>query len=242
MLNFVKRGIEQLFWKAGYELVPSYRAYKAGLRPDIAHLVNSLRLGLVIDVGANEGQFKKFMRTTVGYSGKIISFEPIPDIVATLIRESKSDPNWQVVPEALGAEKANLELNVSARSDFSSFLNLSEKGREFFDGAQDSKTVSVRVTTLSDFLCQEKIDAAFFLKLDTQGFDLQVVLGGQAHISSQCALLLCEVSVIPIYDNQPDWREMIAKLNDMGFDLVGLYPVNRTSNMQAIEWRSNSIV
>jgi FkbM family methyltransferase len=236
MLNFAKRGIEQLFWKAGFELVPSYRAYKAGLRPDIVRLVNSLQLGMVIDVGANEGQFKKFMRSSVGYSGKVISFEPIPDMAAVLIDESKSDPNWRVVPEALGAEKENLELNVSTRSDFSSFLNLSEKGREIFDGAQISTTVSVKVTTLSDFLCLEKIDTEFFLKLDTQGFDLQVVLGGQSHISSQCALLLCEVSVIPIYDNQPDWREMVIKLNDMGFDLVGLYPVNRTSRMQVIEF------
>ena len=176
------------------------------------------------------------MRSSVGYSGKIISFEPIPDLAVILACESKSDQNWKVIPEALGAENAFLELNVSARSDFSSFLNLSERGREFFDGVQEKTIINVKVTTLSDFLCLEKIETAFFLKLDTQGFDLQVITGGQSHISKQCALLLCEVSVIPIYENMPDWREMVIKLNDMGFDLVGLYPVNRTSNMQVIEF------
>ena len=236
MLNFIKRSVEKFIWRAGYDLVPSYRACKAGLRPDIARLVNTLQLDVVIDVGANEGQFKHFMRHSAGYSGKIISFEPIPSLAAKLTLESKSDPNWKVVPEALGAENTILELNVSTKTDFSSFLNLSENGRIFFEEAQEKTTLNVPVTTLSDFLCLNKIDNAFFLKLDTQGFDLQVIIGGESRISSQCALLLCEMSVIPIYEGQPGWQEMVSKLNEMGFDLVGLYPVNRTVNMQVIEF------
>ena len=216
--------------------MPSYRTCKAGLRPDIARLVKSLQLDLVIDVGANEGQFKHFMRHAVRYSEKIISFEPIPSLASKLSLESKFDPNWEVVAEALGSENTTLELNVSTKTVFSSFLNLSENGHALFKEAIDKTTLYVPVRTLSSFLCLKKIDNSFFLKLDTQGFDLNVIVGGEAHILSQCALLLCEVSVIAIYEGQPSWQEVLSKLNEMGFDLVGLYPVNRTINMQVIEF------
>lgn len=53
---------------------------------------------------------------------------------------------------------------------------------------------------------------------------------------SVSAAVLCEVSVIPLYEGQPTWREMISRLEALGFSIAGLYPVNRTRLMQVIEF------
>jgi FkbM family methyltransferase len=234
-MHLIKRWIKRGFRQFGLELSTCARANKAGLRPDMENLIGKVRPATIFDVGANKGQFRDFLRYEVGYGGDILSFEPIPELAGALVERTKTDARWKVFPCALGAEPSTLELNVSDSTDFSSFLKLSGNTLMLFPGASSQRSVRVMVQTLSDFISSHTPDAPYFLKLDTQGFDMEVINGGLS-VMQDCAAVLCEVSVIPLYVGQPDWREMITKLNDMGFDLVGLYPVNRTSNMQVIEF------
>lgn len=229
--QLIQRGLQQ----CGLELSTVAEAHKVGLRPDVEALIKAVQPATLFDVGANQGQFKKFAREEVGFAGKIISFEPIPDLAMALTERSKTDPLWQVVPCALGAEPATLNLNVSANSAFSSFLPQAESVGHLFPEAAATRTVEVPVQTLSAFFRSQSVSTPYFLKLDTQGFDLQVINGG-LDVLRDCAAVLCEVSVIPLYAGQPTWREMIDRLEALGFGMVGLYPVNRTPFMQVIEF------
>lgn len=231
MKHWIKRGFQQF----GLELSSCDRAYKAGLRPDIEGLIEKVRPATVFDVGANKGQFRDFMRFEVGYTGDILSFEPIPELAAALADRAKTDAHWKVFPSALGAEPSTLELNVSDSTDFSSFLKVSQDTQALFPGATSQRTVQVPVQTLADFIESNRPGAPYFLKLDTQGFDMEVIKGGRS-VMQDCAAILCEVSVIPLYEGQPAWREMITHLESLGFGIVGLYPVNRTRAMQVIEF------
>lgn len=229
--GLVLRGLNGL----GFELVRSDWAYRAGLRPDVRQLLDQIRPKTVFDVGANKGQFYRWLRESVGYRGRIVSFEPIPSLGDELRAMQKHDSDWSVESVALGARPGELRLNVSRRSDFSSFRSPNATGRELFPLSETAQTISVPVSTLDDYVTRGALEGPYLLKLDTQGFDSEV-LKGAAHTLPQCRAVLCELSVIQIYDGQPDWKSMIELLNAQGFSLASLYPVTRTKALEAIEF------
>lgn len=231
MKYWIKRGFRQF----GLELSTRDRACKAGLRPDVEGVMEMVRPATVFDVGANRGQFRDFLYFEAGYRGDILSFEPIPELAHALAERAEAEARWKVFPYALGAEASTLELNVSDSSDFSSFLKVSASTHALFPGANSQRTVHVPVRTLAEFVTSHRPAPPYFLKLDTQGFDMEVISGGLA-VLADCAAVLCEISVIPLYEGQPGWRSMIACLEELGFGIVGLYPVNRTRVMQVIEF------
>lgn len=234
-MTAMKRLIKNIARRLGYELSSSALAYKAGLAPDISALIRMVQPKTVFDVGANTGQFRDFLRLEIGYTGNIHSFEPIPELALGLAQRAKLDDHWEVSACALGAAPARLELNVSEGTDFSSFLTLSQNTPALFSQSVSKRTVEVPVMTLAGFLADNQPKTPFFLKMDTQGFDMQVVIGAEP-VMQDCAAVLCEVSVIALYEGQPTWQEMLSRLQGLGFDLVGLYPVNRTRSMQVIEF------
>ncbi|OYW03940.1 MAG: hypothetical protein B7Z58_01865 [Acidiphilium sp. 37-64-53] len=84
----------------------------------LAALFKSLKIDLVIDVGADQGQFGTLLRDHVGYTGPIASFEPIPASFATLQHRASIDPMWQVEHAALGEALGDLPLNVIDLQNF----------------------------------------------------------------------------------------------------------------------------
>jgi hypothetical protein len=64
-----------------------------------------------------------------------------------------------------------------------------------------------------------------FLKLDTQGFDMEV-FKGLGNKLDEVLVLQSEVSLIPIYDNMPHWTESLALYESAGFGVAGMFPVN----------------
>jgi FkbM family methyltransferase len=175
------------------------------------------------------------LRESVGYRGRIVSFEPIPSLGDELRAMQTRDSDWTVESVALGAESGDLRLNVSRRSDFSSFRNPNATARELFPLSETAQTISVPVLTLDDYVMRSSPEAPYFLKLDTQGFDNEVVKGAQNTLHG-CQAILCELSVIQMYEGQIDWKSMIDMLNTQGFRLAGLYPVTRTKTLEVIEF------
>src|SRR5258707_26838 len=85
-------------------------------------LFSQLPIDLVLDVGANTGQFVHQCRAA-GYKGEIISFEPSADAHAGLLRSAAADPLWTVADRmALGATTGEAEINIAANSYSSSIL------------------------------------------------------------------------------------------------------------------------
>lgn len=234
-MNTVKRRIKQVFRQFDIELTTLSNAHKAGLRPDLARLIAMTQPATIFDVGANIGQFGYFLRKDVGFTGQIFSFEPIPELSEALATKVKSDTKWHVFPFALGAAATTLKLNVASSTDFSSFLKFADNTQSLFPAASTQSTIQVEVKTLSDFILTQQPAFPFLLKLDTQGFDMEVINGCLEELKD-CVGILCEVSVIPLYQGQPAWRDVISRLEQLGFGVVGLYPVNRTRSMQVIEF------
>ena len=91
-----------------------------------ATLMRKREIDLVLDVGANKGQFGLSLRNQIGYRGRIVSFEPLSEAFAELRRIAARDVAWSCHNLALGDETGSATINISANSHSSSLLPVSE--------------------------------------------------------------------------------------------------------------------
>lgn len=210
----------------GYDLV---KTGKNVLLPrHLGNLFNLLGIDCVLDVGANHGQYGRMLRD-FGYQGRIISFEPVAASFERLRAAAGRDRLWDVHHFALGAREEELEINVTAASDFASFLPPSEFSRQTFGpGITVDKRERVMVKRLDrifDKIMQGASPSAIHLKMDTQGYDLEVFNGGETVIR-RLASLQSELSVLPVYDGMPDYLEALSSYRRAGFEVTGIFPVS----------------
>jgi FkbM family methyltransferase len=163
----------------GYELIKT-RKLNDTLEQHLGNLLRSLKANCVIDVGANTGQYGRILRK-LGFEGRIVSFEPQAHAFAELLQASAGDDSWHVHQVALGREEEVREMNIFAAHDFSSFLDPNDFSRkQFRHNVEITERQSTAITTLSAVAGEVLKDISqprVFLKLDTQGFDLEFFHG-----------------------------------------------------------------
>jgi FkbM family methyltransferase len=227
--RIVRETISGLFERFGYRLIPNWRLERLPAAEFLGKFFRYLEIDCVLDVGANLGQYHDFLRTEVGYSGKIVSFEPIATHVAALKRRARTETDWIVQGIALGSARDSTQFNVMASTAFSSFLEPDHSVVSNFKGHNEvSERIIVRVETLDEVLPtleKQLLVRNFYLKLDTQGCDLEVAKGSSNSISSIRAVQT-EASVVPIYQGMPDYVETIRTFQSLGFELSGIFPNN----------------
>jgi FkbM family methyltransferase len=201
-------------------------------------MFEQLGIEVVLDVGARIGDYGLWLRHN-GFTGRIISFEPVQSSLDVLQSRADRDPKWDVVPVALGAEDGEADINVSQQTFFSSFFEPNDYAFEAFeDGPRVDHVEHVAVRRLDGVLADvlgPRSRPDVYLKMDTQGWDLEV-LRGAAAVRGDIAALQSEVSVQPIYDGMPDMEESLATLAELGFTLSGLFPVNLDANLRVVEF------
>jgi len=173
----------------------------------------------VLDIGANEGQFARGIRY-YGYNNKITSFEPLIDVHKKLLKNSEKDKEWRVFrPVALGNKNSETSINVSENSVSSSLLQIT---KEHIKNAPQSKFVSKQHTEerkLEEILNEiDTNNQNLFLKIDTQGYEFQV-LQGCLNIIGKFKGILVEVSLIELYIGQKKWFEIVDLIQSHGFKL-----------------------
>jgi FkbM family methyltransferase len=203
-------------------------------------LFKLLEIDCVLDVGANLGQYHDFLRHEVGYAGRIISFEPIPSHVELLNKRADLDPAWSVCGFALGRAPGCATFNIMKNTQFSSFREPDHSNTPMFNRLNVvEQRVEVEVRTLDQVLSEIETQSGsfrgIFLKLDTQGFDMEVI-GGAGDALSRIKALQTEVSVKSIYAGTPGYEQTIRELRSKQFELSGFYPNNPSHFPQLIEF------
>jgi FkbM family methyltransferase len=200
--------------------------------------IERLGIDLVIDVGANEGQFARKLREI--YRGEIISLEPVSWAFEKLEPLAHTVHGWRAYKVAAGSSQSQVDINVSNKTNFSSLLEPSAYSESRFgkDVATNIKE-AISVRRLDEFLRQVVPDIGkrrIFLKLDTQGYDLEAFRGASG-ILDRIYILQSEVSLIHLYENMPHWTISINEYERSGFGVLGLFPVARDRNSgQIIEY------
>jgi FkbM family methyltransferase len=210
---------------------------QASLDLFLARLCRDLRISAVIDVGANEGQFARSIRHA-GYRGQIFSFEPAPEPFSILEKEAANDARWGAHQVALGRDNDLLELRTFENTVLSSFRDPNPEAVSSFDFMSDSNaSMKVPVRRLDELLHEVAQPAALsrpLLKIDTQGWDTEVLLGA-TDIISTVQILQTELSFKALYRDQPSYRDALPLMESMGFELAALFPVVRSRNYGLIE-------
>ena len=196
----------------------------------LAGLLAHYRVDCVLDVGANKGQYARVLRRA-GYRGQIVSFEPVPDVFAALERAAANDDRWSVHQMALGRSDGTTAMHV-VPGTMSSVLAPSEYGTGRYQQLRQVTEVEVPVRRLDGLLdsLPEVQDRRLFLKMDTQGYDLEAFAGLGDRVD-QVVGLQSEMALLTIYDEMPRLPEALQTYEQAGFAVTGFYPVTR-------EWRT----
>ena len=212
ILNAAKNTIQSALNKLGWEV----RRYYLSDMAQLCSFLEQQRIDLVLDVGANIGQFGERL-FQAGFQGRLVSFEPLSSAHMKLSETAKRYSKWSVAPRAaVGRQAGETVINVSANMVSSSLLPI--RG-EHVDSAPSSRyvgTETVKVISLEDYL-NESDGTRIFLKLDTQGFEFEVLKGAEKLLASSIVGVQTEFSLAPLYDGQPDYIELLAWLRDRNF-------------------------
>jgi FkbM family methyltransferase len=186
-------------------------------------LFSSLGIDLLVDVGANRGQYALSRRTS-GYQGDILSFEPLSAAHSQLLALATNDPNWTIADRmALGDRSGEIEINLAGNSASSSVLPMLDA---HLAAAPHSRYIGKEIVPLRrlDDVLESKVDGRkIFLKLDVQGFE-GYVLNGAEHILARALALQLEMSLLPLYRGEILMPEMCQLLREKGFELWDLQP------------------
>lgn len=239
MLKIVKDSVLKVSRSLGYEIVPLREMRERDFALHLRELLLRLEIDCVLDVGANVGQYHDFLRDRVLYDGKIVSFEPVARHVELLQARAREDADWHVEGYALGAEDEQKAINVMVSDQFSSFLEPDHRQvKEFSDLNVASAQEAVAVRSLDVVLPALQQRLGFrrpYLKLDTQGYDLEVLRGAGESLPAVRALQT-EASVLGIYKGMPGYLDTLQRLDELGFDITGMYAVSRDTALRLVEF------
>ncbi|NGO11958.1 FkbM family methyltransferase [Streptomyces sp. HC44] len=193
----------------------------------VTALLDKYQVNCVFDVGANAGQYGRRLRQ-LGYKGRIVSFEPTAVHFAKLQKKAENDPEWRVYNCGLGREEATMEIHADWNS-MNSLLPPTEYGRGRYKRFAKSTMEQIEIRRL-DAVMDEALEGLAeprpYLKMDTQGYDLEVFAGGGKRIDDFIGMQ-SEVALLQLYEGSPRMHEAVAVYEESGFEITGMYPVTR---------------
>jgi FkbM family methyltransferase len=235
-IAFIKKSIHKLFQYFGYEFI-KLGHFDQGLGSHLVKVFTSRDIDCVLDVGGNTGQYGTYLRE-IGYTGFIVSFEPVSSAFAALQKKTENDQKWICYNIALGDQAGEREINVFSDTQFSSFLQASDYSKSMWQDIRSSTSEITTIARLDDLFAdiREKTSAGrYFLKLDTQGFDLNVFRGARESLKDIYAMQ-SELSLISVYRGMQNSFAGIEQYRVSGFFISGLFPINIEKGLAVIEY------
>lgn len=213
---------------------------KKGASVSSTQIVQSLKsyiadVDLVIDVGANQGQFA--LAITDSYKkAKVYCFEPLPDLFPMLVSNTKYNDAILTYNFALGEREGEVNFFKNDHSHASSILKISGFQKDILPETSNVSMIKVGLKTLDSVAYDilEKSNGVKLLKLDVQGYEKNVLMGAKNSLRLIDYVLL-EMSFVPMYENEPLFNEMNEFLNSAGFKLVAPVGYLQAPNLQIVQ-------
>ena len=173
----------------------------------------------VLDVGANIGQFA-LAAHEVWPEARIYSFEPLPDCYEQMLVRLERVKAFAGFNVGLGGERGSLTFERSSFSPSSSFRKMASTHKTEFPFTRECERVSVKVERLDDVAAGLKLENPILLKIDVQGFEDQVLRGGEAMLR-RVEMIVVESSFEVLYEGQPLFDDIYRGLTERGFIYKG---------------------
>ena len=229
MRTAFKKVLDTLFHPLGLN-VERYFGKELALK-SLVKVAQQNSIDLLLDVGANTGQFSLKM-IEAGFDKQVISFEPLSSAYPVLLKNVQHYPNWKAFDRcAIGDADGEIEINISLNSHSSSILQVN---KEHTDAAPSAAFVDKEKVAIRKL---DSISTAFdpfkkiLLKIDTQGFEKNVLAGAERLIEQKVKIIQLEMSLLPLYEGVIPFEEMVSYLNRLNFKPLFYSPgyVDRTT-------------
>jgi len=161
---------------------------------------------VILDVGAHIGSFTLKAAKEVGPSGRVVSFEPSSENfkLLSLNVSSNDDTNVKLFKVAIGSEPGTAKLHLGDRRGTNSLLS---------DAKIDQIGIEeVPIRTLDSVADELKLGKVSFLKIDVEGFELEVLRGARNILSSSHPSIAMET-----HDFGPSEEELSDYLASFGY-------------------------
>jgi len=210
----LKKGINTFLNTLGYEIrkcqVPEKNRYL---------WLKKHRIRTIFDIGANTGEWAATIHEHFP-EATIYAFEPLSNCFAKLSEKEKTIPNLIAFNFALGDTPGKVPIYRSSQASSSSLLPMSDLHKKAFPHTKKLTREDVEVRTLDQMSKGLEIEKNIFIKIDVQGFELNVLRGGKTMLN-RARVLLVETSFHTLYDNQPLFDEVYSFLKTIGFRYMG---------------------
>jgi len=187
------------------------------------HLIHTHGVSLILDVGANVGRFGNELRE-LGYRGRIVSFEPVRAAYAQLRRAAEGDRLWTTHNCGIGGHDGTAEINVAGNVQSSSLLAMLPRHLGSAPESLYREREEITVRRLDSILPEiEAANEVVYLKSDTQGYEAEVLKGGEETLRRAVGVQM-ELSLVPLYEGETLLADMIHEMDARGFQLMSLEP------------------
>lgn len=184
---------------------------------------------IIFDVGANIGQSITLFKKMFPFSN-IHAFEPSPICLDALML-MKDMPGVHIHPLGLGQNIGVCEMHQYELSVLNSLLPLEKNAVSNFSNVNQVGSVMVKIDTVDNMVKKLDIDRIDILKIDTQGFDLQVLHGAEQILSrGGINLVMVELNFVPLYKGQASSLNILSHMSHHGFRLIDFYEKFRSEN------------
>jgi FkbM family methyltransferase len=207
------------FWRLGF----SCRSFPDHIEREFVLAFASVMRGegiSIYDIGAATGHFSAAIAKLENVR-QVESFEPIPVAFQALQQRLASYPHVHCHNVALGSANGSADLHLSGSSDSSSLLPVAREHESVFPGTQNIGRISVRVACLDDYVDQHKLTLPDVIKIDVQGYEVEVLKGASRALAHARHCIL-ETSFVSLYEGSPLFEEVYAFMLDNGFLLRGV--------------------
>ena len=201
---------------------------------DMKVLLSGIQIDSICDIGAHHGEISQKL-SGLFPSAKIYSFEPYSTSFKVL--QKKGELNQQIIPVhcALSSSEGELNLYVNAQDSTNSLSPTGEMGQKY--QSWQTKTISteiVPVLTLDSWGTKNSVNEIELIKLDVQGFELNVLKGAQKYLGSSIRLIYTEVEFVKIYEENCLYFELESFLRQFNFELYQIYNLTSGEDGQLV--------
>ena len=225
--------LKKIFSYFGYSITRKHKS--ENIEKLIELRLNANPCDCLFDIGSNVGDFLQDYNT---FFSEIFSFEPNPELIPDLKKRFIDKKHINIFELGVGINSENLDLHVTndKGKTLSSIKKQNKVIHEILRNTEVIQKKKIKVISLSDFISNNKLeDKTFFLKTDTQGNDLEVLIGLKKFISN-VKFIKIEMPVINIYDIDYKYHEINEFMKKNNFVPLHFQHLTRNKNGKLVEY------
>ena len=178
-------------------------------------------LNTIVDIGAHQGQFALISKYKFK-SAKIYSFDPLKNSMMKYSQILKVKDGCTFFNTAIGNTNSLKKINISKKDDSSSILTITDQQTKTFKNTEKIDEEDIKIQKLNDCIDKNTLNKPCLMKIDVQGYELEVLKGSE-QLLKYFDYLYIECSSVEFYKNQPLFDDINNWLNKRNFSFVKSY-------------------